>query len=157
MKILFTFLLIFPVICCAQGDRTDTIRYFEYVHINNRVLEVEITYREDFKKPRMKILAGSYVGNDILLKEDLKVYLSRRKLRKIVEEAKKIPPNQIIPDWEYEMIILDGTSTELYFSNWFETNKPLELNFANPESDTEKRGLSQYYKLFKLIEKAVEY
>lgn len=104
----------------------------------------------------MKILKGSYIGNNIWLKEDLNVYLSRKKLRRIIEEAKKIKPEAMMSDWDYDQIVLDGASTELYFSNWFENNQPLELNFSNPDLDTDKRGLTQYYIVFKLIEKVVQ-
>lgn len=42
------------------------------------------------------------------------------------------------------------------FSNWFETNKPLELNFSNSSIDAEERGLAQYNKVLELIDKTVK-
>lgn len=157
MKSLLITCTFFSSFCFCQEYRTDTIRYYESIHASiASPLKIEITYREDLKKPRMKILKGSYIGNNIWLKEDLNVYLSRKKLRRIIEEAKKIRPEAMMSDWDYDQIVLDGTSTALYFSNWFENNQPLELNFSNPDLDTDKRGLTQYYIVFKIIEKVVQ-
>lgn len=114
----------------------------------------------------MKLLKNSYVGNivwineDTRLDENMKVYISKRKFKKIIEEIKKLNPEEIMKlDLEYEgnNYVLDGTSSGLYFSNWFENDKPLDLYISNPNIDMEERKLTQYYKVLKLIEEAVMY
>lgn len=169
MKKLALIFLLFSSFCFSQEFRIDTIRYFESNSTLATPLKIEITYRgEDLKKPTMKILEGSYVGNIkwlvptkklIWLEKDLKVPLSRKKLREILEEIKKINVEEImLTYWEYEEDwVLDGTSSGLYFSNWFENGKPLDLDISNPDLDMEERKLTQYYKVLKLIEDAVMY
>lgn len=159
--------ILFSTLCFGQSYQIDTIRYSKSIDASlASPLEVELTMRQDFKKMKIKILKGSYIGNIkwlvpkrslVWAEDDIPITVSRRKLKKIIEESKKIKPDLIKPDWEYENHILDGSWTSLYLSNWFENSKPLELNFRNPDLDTEKRGLSQYYKVLKLIEEVVMY
>jgi|SRR5690606_22468417 len=167
MQKVVLFFLVFSSVCFSQEVRIDTIRYYESIQISiASPLEVEITYREDFKKPRMKLLKNSYVGNivwineDTRLEKDMNVYISKRKFRKIIKEIKKLNPEEILRlNWDYEEnnIVLDGTSSGLYLSNWFENGEPLDLYISNPTIDMEERKLAQYYKVLKLIEEAVMY
>lgn len=159
----------FSSLCFCQEYRTDTIRFRYFIEASlASPLYVEITYSKDFKRSRAKILKHSYIGNIkwlvpeeelIWAEKDINLHFTKKQLKKIIEEAKKIEPDKIMPDWVYEKdnMIFDGDSYHLYFSNWFENDKPLELNFSNTWSDTEERGLTQYNKVLKLIEKAVMY
>ena len=169
MKVFIIVFLIFSSISFSQENRIDTIRFTQSIDASlASPLKIEITYREDLKRIRIKILKGSYIGNIKWLvpeeslmwaEKDINVFLSREKRKEIIEEAKKIDPKGIMPDWEYEkdFIYFDGDWTKLYFSNWFENRRALELSYRNPDLDTEERGLTQYYKVLKLIEKAVRY
>jgi len=168
MKVFVIIFLIFSSACVSQNHQIDTIRYEYYNSTLASPLLVEITYRDDFKRSRAKILKHSYIGNIkwlvpkkglVWAEKDINLHFTKKQLKKIIEQAQKIEPDKIMPDWEYdkEGIILDGDSSELYFSNWFEDNNPLKLNFSNTWSDTEKRGLSQYNKVIELIEKIIMY
>lgn len=169
MKKLALIFLIFPCFCFSQKSKIDTIRFHYFIEASlASPLYVEITYSEDIKRSRAKILKHSYIGNIkwlvpeeelIWAEKDINLYFTKKQLKKIIEEAKKIEPDKIMPDWVYEEenMILDGDSYHLYFSNWFENDKPLELNFSNTWSDTEQRGLNQYNKVVDLIVNTVMY
>lgn len=116
----------------------------------------------------MKVLKGSYIGNIkwlvpeeslVWAEKDLNLCVPRNIREEIIIEAKKIKPTEIMSDREFltNNIILDGGSTELHFSNWFENDKSLDLDFSNPWIDMEERNLIQYNKVIDLIEKAVKY